>query len=434
MILKAISLANYRGFEQIDFEFRDRVTVIAGVNGVGKSGILHALTVMLSRAIRGFTPSNRDVIHFTDEDVFWGKPSLQTSCVFQVETHTCHITVQRVADSDDGDIASLLLENLVNEADKTGLDNALAETTKVLRELKARRAQPLAIYFSPQRQLPGKPRTLPATEPFSIERAYLTALDNRPVELRDFMHWFRVQEELPDENQPQRLKVLAALKAVITEFLPEFKNLRLENEPLRLVVDKLDVPLAINQLSDGERGLLAILFDITRRLAIANPDSENPIGEGKAIILIDEIDLHLHPTIQRQVMRRFANTFKNCQFIVTTHSPQVIGQSHASSICALERCEEDKKVKRIPVQQSFGMDSNWVLQRIMGALPRDYEIEQKLRAIADAVDEEDWATARVTATAIEADVGLFPELQEWKSMLDRIELLSHEENNENEPS
>ncbi|QDT24813.1 recombination protein F [Gimesia panareensis] len=434
MILKKINLVNYRGFEQIEFDFHERVTVIAGVNGVGKSGILLALTAMLSRALRDFTPSSKEVIYFKDEDIFGDKKSLQVSSVLQVAEHTCHITIQRVAESDEGNIVSLMFENLVAGEDKTGLDSAQAETSKVLRKLKERRSQPLAIYFSPQRQLPGKPRVLPPTEPFSVERAYQTALENRPVELRDFMHWFRVQEELADEHQPQRLKVLETLKGVVTTFLSDFSNLRLEMEPLRLMINKLGVPLAINQLSDGERGILAILFDITRRLSIANPDLKDPIKDGKAIILIDEIDLHLHPTIQRKVLRQFTNTFQNCQFIVTTHSPQVIGQSHASSIRALERDEEDNKVKWVPVTQSFGMDSNWVLQRIMGALPRDFEIEQNLRKIADAIDDGNWDSARAMVMEIEEDIGIFPELQEWKSMLDRIELLENEANNENEPS
>ena len=113
------------------------------------------------------------------------------------------------------------------------------------------------------------------------------ALDDRDVTLREFMHWFRAQEV---STNPQAPLVLARLRQVVTTFLPAFTNLRIETSPLRLVVDKGGIPLTLNQLSDGERGMLAILFDITRRLAIANPQSTNPDAEGEAIVLIDEVD------------------------------------------------------------------------------------------------------------------------------------------------
>src|SRR5262249_1605382 len=159
-------------------------------------------------------------------------------------------------------------------------------------------------------------------------------------------------------------------------FVPEFTNLRIEEHPtLRFIVEKNGMPLALDQLSDGERGLLAVIFDITRRLAIANPELDDPIAEGKAIVLIDEIELHLHPTWQRQVLRRLRNTFKSCQFIVTTHSPQVIGQVWPRCLHLLEHSEQDKRIVVHHTSQSFGMDSNWILQNIMGSLARDYDIE-----------------------------------------------------------
>ena len=87
--------------------------------------------------------------------------------------------------------------------------------------------------------------------------------------------------------------------------MPEFHNLHIQEEPrLGFMVDKRGQRFYLHQLSDGERGLLALVFDLTRRLAIANPDSNNPIAEGVALVLIDEIELHLHPKWQRDVLQR----------------------------------------------------------------------------------------------------------------------------------
>ena len=93
--------------------------------------------------------------------------------------------------------------------------------------------------------------------------------------------------------------------------------------PLRLTVRKGEHRLSLTQLSDGERSFLALLGDMVRRLALANPDLENPL-EGHGVVLIDELELHLHPTWQRQVVENLRTTFPNVQFIGTTHSPFVI--------------------------------------------------------------------------------------------------------------
>jgi len=77
------------------------------------------------------------------------------------------------------------------------------------------------------------------------------------------------------------------------------------------------------RVSDGERALLAMVIDLCRRLALANPELDNPLT-GAGVALIDEIELHLHPQWQREVVEKLRGTFPNVQFILTTHSPFVI--------------------------------------------------------------------------------------------------------------
>jgi predicted ATP-binding protein involved in virulence len=178
----------------------------------------------------------------------------------------------------------------------------------------------------------------------------------------------------------------------------------------------------LEQLSDGERGLLALVFDLTRRLAIANPESDNPIAEGVALVLIDEIELHLHPKWQRQVVRKLQEVFKNCQFVITTHSPQIIGQIKAEKLRLLSH-DESGKVVLNSVAQTFGMDSSWVLQNIMGVPSRDYETEQKLSKVYDEIDAGDYKTARIQAEKLRSEIGDFPDLQEALALLDRFEML-----------
>jgi hypothetical protein len=194
-------------------------------------------------------------------------------------------------------------------------------------------------------------------------------------------------EKLGAANEPRRLKVLDALRAVVGELLPEFGNLRIQEQPrLGFVVDKRGQPFYLHQLSDGERGLLALVFDLTRRLAIANPDSDNPISEGVALVLIDEIELHLHPKWQRDVLQRLRDIFKACQFVVTTHSPLVLGEVEARCVRFLEFV--NGKVGVTVPTEAYGMDANRILQEFMGAPVRNRQVDGELKTLFELIDQE----------------------------------------------
>lgn len=399
MTLEALSLTNYRGFEKLNLSFEKDVTVIAGVNGVGKSSLLRAIALLLSNTNRNLRLTRESAQKFQREDFYNNSKEA-----------TATLTI-KAADS----IFDVEIKSFVRRSNLTNFD-LRGKTDQVNHE------NMLSMLFTPRRQLPSRPRKLPADQPFEPSAAFSLALKDREVGLRDFMQWFRAQERT-SENNPRKQKVLNELRTVISDLMPEFTNLRIQEKPyLSLVVDKLGKPFSLHQLSDGERGLLAVVFDLTRRLAIANPESNNPITEGEAVVLIDEIELHLHPKWQRHVMRRLRDKFKNCQFIITTHSPQVIGQVKGRQLRLLSH-DEAGKVFLTPITQAFGMDSSWILQNIMGVPARDYETEQQISKIYDAIDQEKYKEARSITEKIRVEIGDFPELQEAVALLDRFELL-----------
>ncbi len=90
-----------------------------------------------------------------------------------------------------------------------------------------------------------------------------------------------------------------------------------------MLIDKHGETLNVSQLSQGEKSLMTLVGDIARRLAMMNPSLASPL-EGDGIVLIDEVDLHLHPKWQRSLLERLTTTFPGCQFVVTTHSPLVV--------------------------------------------------------------------------------------------------------------
>jgi predicted ATP-binding protein involved in virulence len=151
---------------------------------------------------------------------------------------------------------------------------------------------------------------------------------------------------------------------------------------MRMLIDKNGQPLNILQLSQGERSLLALVGDIARRLAIMNPGLEKPL-HGKGIVLIDEIDLHLHPRLQRTIVRRLRETFPNCQFIVTTHSPLVISDPDNVRILALKAGE----IRELP--NLYGMDVERVFLEIMDTPLRDPALQNKIDALMEAVQDRE---------------------------------------------
>lgn len=457
MKLQRLTLANFRGFDQLDLGFARDVTVIAGVNGVGKSGVLRALSVALSVALPQLTVSPEKPLGLSDTDVQHGKSSLSLSAVLNLEGADVHVDIGRAAPLEREKASTLLKrrddlrfamretkrgskEDIALNDDLRLIELQLAAVSdvpsvrtipkdpKVTAEeisatAKASDSQPFAVYYSTSRFLSRLPPALTKKKSLKSASAYEKALNQVEVSLNDFANWYRVVVERNEQTMTKR--IIQQMESALGTFLPEVSDVQLQaDRPPRFSVKKNSSRFFLEQLSDGERGLLALVFDLTRRLALANPSSEDPIGEGVALVLIDEVELHLHPKWQRQVLRSLTTNFKNCQFVVTTHSPQVIGQVHPEKLRLLHY-DESGKVVRSLVSQSFGMDSSWILQNIMGVPARDYETEQRLSAIYRTIDEERFNEARNLAEALRAEIGDFPDLQEAIALLDRFDLLGH---------
>ena len=172
----------------------------------------------------------------------------------------------------------------------------------------------------------------------------------------------------------------------------------------------------MRHLSHGERSILAVVLDLTRRLGTANPGMKAPAVEAGAVVLIDEIDLHLHPKWQRQIVRKLTETFPRCQFIATTHSPQVIGEVEHNRIQILT---EDGAFSPT---HSFGVDSSRVLEEIMEADPRTREVLDLLARIKGEIDRDEFEPARRSLTQLIEKVGSDdPEVTRIRTLLAFLE-------------
>ena len=191
---------------------------------------------------------------------------------------------------------------------------------------------PLVIYYKTNRAIFDAPMR---KRNFKKEFSRLDALDGvlkRDANFHRLFQWFDFMgnEEIKERDRlwdkAYRCRVLEEVRKSIESMLPNFRNPRIETSPLRFMIDRVEenrsiISLNIEQLSDGYRTILAMVMDISARMSQANPHIGN---KSEAIILIDELDLHLHPKWQQTILSDLRRTFPNAQFIVTTHSPQLL--------------------------------------------------------------------------------------------------------------
>ncbi|MCJ8272493.1 MAG: AAA family ATPase, partial [Psychrosphaera sp.] len=174
-----------------------------------------------------------------------------------------------------------------------------------------------------------------------------------------YQNMLKEQENLQD-------KALTCAREAIEFFLSEgepstFTNLYIERSPaLSMMVNKSGEYLSIDQLSYGERSILTMVGDIARRLSMLNPKHKNPL-HGNGIILIDEPETHLHPRWQQRILTNLDKIFPNVQFVITTHSPQIITTVKKEQVIVLS---DDNAAT--PVGNTFGEPSNYVLTQVLG--------------------------------------------------------------------
>ncbi len=320
----------------------------------------------------------------------------------------------------------------VQKEDNEELRNDVEELERITSDIRSRWQAnieaniPLVVYYPVNRAVIDIPLEIPQENSFEQVDAYKQALDGVQIRFSSFFQWFRSVEDVENEelreNHNYRDERLEAVRKAISSLLgEEFSKLRVRRSPLRMTVTKQGQELIINQLSDGEKCLLAMVGDLARRLAIANPSLSDPL-QGSGVVLIDEIELHLHPKWQREIIPALTRTFPNCQFIVTTHSPQVISQVKPEGIYILERT--DAGIVAMRPESSYGRDSNRILEDLMDTPERPQEIKESLLELFRLIARGDLDSARLLHQKIADEIGADePELVGASVSIRRREIL-----------
>lgn len=317
MRLEQITLQNYRGFKDVQIDLQGKSTVLYGINGAGKSSILRGINALFARAVSKVVMNQFKItVPISRDDVYFGASKTCINGVFAFDNgkkYPYGLSFDKTTGKRQ------INSKVVSDFSDAFSDLYLAEDS----------ALPVFAYYGVNRSVLDVPLRIRKKHEFGKLEAYQNAL-KATADFRTFFEWFRNQQEIEDSKARElrdfsyKSPALEATKTAIEAMLPDLTNIRIAHSPLRMCATKDGKTLTIQQLSDGEKCALAMIGDLARRLSLANPQSDNPLLGG-GIVLIDEVELHMHPSWQQSIVPVLHKVFPNVQFIITTHSPIVLG-------------------------------------------------------------------------------------------------------------
>lgn len=430
MRINTLELTNVRGFTHAKLEFQPGFNLIVGINGVGKTTVLESLRIVLSHILYEIKAPIVTRESFKKTDININTNQLQVNTNFNIDNVDYDFIYSKSAK--EFGVTQVEQKKRTNASDlhirEEGITlNDITEfNSKVDYKEDINR---LAIFFSTRRSLMVNQASKVVKSKYFHAAAYIDTLsETRSFNIKMFAEWFNVRKTLAIEN-PDNTKynrVVRLIEDTIYTFLPDFKDLELTKDEvsgdLTFSIIKNEKRLLFSQLSDGERGVLALVFDIARRLIIANIDNENPL-DGEAIILIDELDLHLHPKWQRTIVSDLVRTFPNCQFIATTHSPQIISSIYPERINIIKNFDIDHTVK------TYGLDINYILKFVMEDDDRLDISNKAIESVQNLIDEMEFEKARDLIAKFKSENLDLSEWTDFEAQMSHLEMFGDEENN-----
>jgi predicted ATP-binding protein involved in virulence len=413
MKVRHLNLINFRGIESIAVDFTQRTTAFVGVNGVGKSTVLDALAIAISQLTWRLIGHPQKARPIALDDIRHGADfsRIEITVELRGQPVTWSIVTNRKKGAHTDPLRKSELDSLNAAVKALGADWHHVES-----ERQESYDLPLAVYYDVNRavlDVPMRVREKLLHNPYEV---YQDALDHGGADFKRFFIWFRNLEDAENEsrtdNQAFRDRGLEAARTAISRFTG-FEGVRVRRKPkMRMTVTKGGNEFSVLQLSDGERNMLALVGDMARRLSVLNPSLSNP-NDGHGVVMIDEIDLHLHPRWQREVMTKLEATFPGCQFIITTHSPQIVGELQAESVMLLRDGYLLGHASR-----AIGLSSGEVLEEVMEGKARNTVFQEAAVQIERAIEDEAYSDARTALNALRERFGDLPEVLRLEESLE----------------
>ncbi len=423
MRIKSLSLKNFRRFKKIDIDFHPELTVIVANNGQGKTSLLDAATIVLGTFIGAFDFGKAKSIEQKDAHYHRSANKSDNEQVFPVR-------LEAVFSEIDG----LIVRELTGTKTKTTIKDA-APLTNYGKHLMAKVRSlendplPLMSYYGSGRLWNSHKNTsrkavLSASRTLGYEDCFTSASSFTQVQQWMTKATFAsLQQEGMSNYDGYTLKdQIQGIQNTVDRVLASSGwsgfHYSLQHEELAMTHQEVGV-LPVSLLSDGVRAMVSLVADMAWRCAKLNPYlGANAQQETSGIAFIDEVDMHLHPSWQQTVVSSLKQAFPNIQFVITTHSPQVLSTVPRECIRVLTTDIEHESIAATPLAPSYGEPSNDVLHAIMHVNPQPPVPEKALLdELTSLVDQGEYKSAH----AKELLCNLKKALNEQHPQIQRIE-------------
>lgn len=399
MRIKKIGIENFRCYQNLTLNLNDKYTVLIGENGAGKSAILDAISIALGNYISYFANSfgiKKDDSHYKIYEI---GSKIEREHQFPVKINAISeinnqiIELNRVLKSEKSRTSNIETKNIIEYS---------KQTLKKIKDGNQEIILPLVAYYGTGRLWIQKRER---TQPKKVDQSNTTRLDgyidclSSASNEKLMLKWFKNMTylELQEGHKIPELEVVK--KAVSLCYKSVNLNIRNVNFFFSVKSDELELEIKFNDgrieslplrlLSDGIKITLSMVADIAYRMAVLNPQLlDNILEKTPGIVLIDEIDMHLHPAWQKKIIKDLCDIFPKIQFIFTTHSPSIISNVYAENIRILSQSGVTE-----PINTTYGRDINSILREIMSVDVRPKDVTDKIENFYTNIDEENYESA-----------------------------------------
>lgn len=444
MIIKKISIQNFRNYKDYEIEFGNQMTVLIGKNGIGKTNlinaILYAISILFDKR-KGM--QNYDFLRSCQTkpkqvyvtDAFYGT-------VGRSKLYDYNYPISVYVEADHGGIPlkwGLFKDSLTQAIDK----NMYIQSSDVFWNISRRGGYPVLAYYSDSfphikstlskemKDILSSDFGLPQNAGFYKWKEEVNCVSIWETLFTDKWKNAKFKGNLYKEKYVSLVKSTivdassASCGSLVNQEL-ELTDVTIESrgkQDKMVLVFRDGRRIAFDQLPQGYKRIFSIVFDIVSRAYVLNKTTDSKSISG--FVMIDEIELHLHPSLAQDILQRLLYVFPNIQFIVTTHSPSVLTNLITSDSRILYALDAEEGIyTHTRIENVYGVDINAIVTEQMGAECRDSQVQQQINNVWKNIDDRNLSAAKENVSSLEkmTDANQ-PELIKMRGVIKRLEIL-----------